>query len=118
MITLTPDAAKQIRIAAEQSDATHLALRLAAKEKPDGSLNYGMGFDEIKDDDMVFDCEGIDVIFAPQYGHLLNGATLDFVELNPGEFNFVFLNPNDANYTPSSEGSAGGCGSGGCSGCH
>ena len=31
---------------------------------------------------------------------LLEGTTLDYVELEPGEHQFIFMNPNDANYTP------------------
>ena len=31
---------------------------------------------------------------------MLRGATLDFVELEPGDFQFIFLNPNDPNYVP------------------
>lgn len=114
MITVSPQAAKQIRLAAEQGGMEHLSLRLAATKKPDGSLDYGMGFDEVKDDDMVFNCEGIEVVFAPQYGPLLSQAVLDYVELSPGEYHFIFMNPNDANYTPSAEG---GCGSGSCGSC-
>lgn len=119
MITLTIEAAKQIRTAAEQGEAKGMALRLAAKKNPDGSLDYGMGFDEIKDDDMSFKCEGLDIIFAPEYGPLLNGSTLDFVELEPNNYSFIFMNPNDANYTPpGEENSGGGCGGGGCNSCH
>ena len=43
-------------------------------------------------------------------------TVLDFVELNPGEFNFVFIPPNH----PSSGGGSvttTGCGSGGCGSC-
>ena len=33
---------------------------------------------------------------------LLEGTTIDYVELEPGEFQFIFMNPNDANYSPPS----------------
>ena len=118
MITVTAPAAKQIKKAAQDGNMEGMPLRLAAKKNPDGSIEYGMGFDDEHDDDMSFHCEGVEVIFAPQYGPLLSGAVLDFVELDSGEHHFVFLNPNDANYTPPREdgGSNGGCGcgSGGC----
>ena len=100
MITLTPQAAKQVLIAAEQGDAAKLSLRIAAKKNPDGSIDYGMGFDEASDEDMMFKCEGIAVIVAPEYGPLLDGTVIDFVELEPGKHHFIFMNPNDANYTP------------------
>lgn len=120
MITLTPEAAKQIRIAAEQGGMDNLALRLAARPSQQGGLEYGMGFDESSDDDLSFDCEGVTVVFEPQYGPMLSGAVIDFVEIEPGQFNFIFMNPNDANYMPSGGGgcgsgsSGGGCSSGGC----
>jgi iron-sulfur cluster assembly protein len=31
---------------------------------------------------------------------LLTGATLDFVEINPGEWRFIFINPNDPSHKP------------------
>jgi len=41
------------------------------------------------------------VIFIdPQSHELLEDATLDFVELEPGQFNFIFMNPLDPNYSP------------------
>ena len=47
MFTVTPEAAKQIELAVQNSDAQDMALRIAAKRNPDGSVEYGMGFDEI-----------------------------------------------------------------------
>jgi len=118
MITLTPEAVKQVRKAAEEGDVSGMALRLAAKKNPDGTIEYGMGFDHTEEDDMVFTFEDVEVVLHPQYGPLLSGATLDFVELNPGEFRFIFLNPNDANYTPpGTRKEEEDCGSGSCGGC-
>jgi iron-sulfur cluster assembly protein len=125
MIKLTAEAARQIIAAAEQGQMTHLSLRLAARRGADGAIEYGMGFDEVKDEDLSFNCEGIEVIMDPQFEGLLNGATLDFVELEPGDFRFIFLNPNDPHFAPPGEGAeqggcgssgntGGGCGSGGC----
>lgn len=119
MITVTPEAQKQIRIAAEQGGVPGLSLRLAAKRNPDGSFDYGMGFDEVNDEDMAYAFGPIEVIFDAEYGPMLNGATLDYVEIEPGQFSFIVLNPNDPHYVaPGSD--AGGCGSGSCGsgGCH
>ena len=46
MFTLTTAAARQIQLAARSSDAEEMALRIAAKIDPDGSTQYGMGFDD------------------------------------------------------------------------
>ena len=44
--------------------------------------------------------EGVQIVMAPEFVPLLDAATLDFVELEPGDAQFIFLNPNDATYTP------------------
>lgn len=117
MITLTPAAIEQIMNSAEQSGIDESVLRLAAKKNPDGTIDYGMGFDEAKDDDLAFKFKTVTVVFNGEYGPLLNGATIDYVELENGQMHFIFLNPNDANYTPPGSDNGGGCSSGGCSGC-
>lgn len=118
MITLTPAAIEQVMASAEQSGVKEAVLRLAAKKNPDGTMQYGMGFDESSDDDLAFKFKDVTVVFSGEYGPLLNGTTIDFVELEQGQHSFIFLNPNDANYTPpGSESSGGGCSSGGCSSC-
>ena len=106
MFTVTPAAAEQILRAAEVED-DEPALRVAAKIDDDGALVYGMGFDEERENDIVFDCEGLQILISPRSQELLEGATLDFVELKPGEFQFMFVNPNEPNCAPP----GGGCGS-------
>ena len=122
MITLTPAAVEQVRKSAQESQADGMALRLAARKNTDGSIDYGMGFDAPKEEDLLFKFDGLEVVMGGEYGPLLNGTTVDFVELDAGQFNFIFMNPNDANYTPpgdnSGSNSGGGCGSGGCSSCN
>ncbi len=122
MIRITPQAAEQIRAAAQQGGMEELALRIAARESDDGSIEYGMGFDEAGELDIHVPCEGIDVVVAPVSEPLLQGAVLDFVEIEPGDFRFIFLNPNDPYYERPDETagcaprSCGGCGSGGSCG--
>lgn len=117
MITVTPEAAKQILLAAEQSGTQGMALRLAARPSANGGLEYGMGFDEAQDEDLSFKCEGVEVVLEPQYGPLLSGTVIDYVELEPGQFHFIFMNPNDSNCSSGSDSQGGGgCGGGGCGG--
>jgi iron-sulfur cluster assembly protein len=103
MFKVTPQAAEQVRVAAEQSGTAGMALRLAAQQRPDGSIDYRMGFDEGTDDDIRFNTEGVEIVMAPEFVPLLDSATLDFVELEPGESQFIFLNPQDASYVPPAE---------------
>ena len=95
MFKMTPAAAEQISIAAEMQD-DHPSLRVAAKIDDDGQMSYGMGFDEERESDIVIDCEGVQILISPMSDALLDEATLDFVELRPGEFQFIFINPKDA----------------------
>lgn len=100
MITITPEAAKQIRLSAQQGNTEGLPLRIAATKNEDGSLHYGLGFDDSKEDDIAVTSEGVKIIVSPLSGVLLQGTTLDFVELESGKRQFIFMNPNDPSYTP------------------
>ena len=114
MFTLTSAAARQIQQAANASETQEMALRIAAKVDADGSMQYGMGFDDPKDEDMKLDLEGVAVVIADEYQELLDDIVLDYVELEPGEFNFIFVNGRQTQDAPEPA-SGGGCGSGGCS---
>ena len=100
MLKLTDAAIKQIGIAAAQGGAEGLALRLAANRSDDGSINYLIGFDEPKEEDFKIESDGVTVVIEPEHINMLDGATMDFVELEPNDFRFIFLNPNDENYIP------------------
>lgn len=100
MFKVTAEAAKQIQHAAREGGIEGMALRMAAERKPDGSLHYIMGFDQRTDSDLSVISEGVEIVIAPAYKELLDGTTLDFVEIEAGDQRFIFLNPNDANYTP------------------
>ena len=115
MFTLTSAAARQIQQAASASETQDMALRIAAKVDADGSMQYGMGFDDPKDEDMKLDLEGVAVVIADEYQGLLDDIVLDYVELEPGEFNFIFVNGRQSQGAPEQT-SPGSCGGGGCSG--
>ena len=95
MFTLTTSAAQQIQQAAASSGAQEMALRIAAKIDPDGSKQYGMGFDDPTEEDMKLDLKGVAVVIAGESQVLLADTVLDYVELNPGEFNFIFIDARD-----------------------
>ncbi len=112
MFNLTPAAAEQIaRAAAEQPDRQRM-LRVAAKhDEVDDELVYGMGFDEEREDDLVLDANGIVILISPLSQPLLENTTLDFSEVQPGEFQFIF---RSGCTTPAATKGCGSCG-GGCS---
>ncbi len=100
MITLTPPAAAQILASARQADLPDACLRLAARLADDGAIEYGMGFDAKSDGDVEVVIGDVKLLVANGCVELLTGATLDYVELNPGEFRFIFVNPNDPSHKP------------------
>lgn len=103
MITVSPAAAEQIRKSAEETDSEGMCLRVAARVTPDEALDYGMGFDEPREDDMRNTSEGIDIVVAPSSADLLHGTHIDYVQLETGEYNFIFQNPNDPAHKPVKE---------------
>ena len=100
MITITPEAAEQINLSREQSNAGNLMLRIAIEHQQDGSFHYIMGFDgQQRAGDQVLDAEGGRLVIDADSAPLAKGMMLDYVELNE-RMEFVFMNPNDPNYKP------------------
>jgi iron-sulfur cluster assembly protein len=112
MFSLTPTASREILAAVARSDATGMALRVAARRSADGSIEYGMGFDEPREGDMPLQVFGVDLVIAPPSQPMLEDIVLDFVELEPGQFNFIFRPESEAADRPAKA-----CGNGGCTGC-
>ena len=100
MLKISESAANHIQEQIKQANADNLSLRIAAKTNQDGSFEYGMGFDEVKDDDLVSNQYGVELVFDKQSHELLEDATMDYVQLDDGQMGFVFLNPLDPNYIP------------------
>jgi len=93
MITVTPQAAAQIL-----KSASGAGLRLAARLDDKGVVEYGMGFDDKAPEDVEVASNGVTILVSPGSVELLTGATLDYVELNPGEWRYIFVNPNDPSH--------------------
>ena len=97
MFSITENAARQIHTSAKESNIETLILRMAAKTNKDGSIEYGMGFDELKEGDIKITCEDIEIVIDPNSNELLEYTSMDYVELEPGQFNFIFQNSLDPN---------------------
>jgi iron-sulfur cluster assembly protein len=100
IISITPFAAAQIRLSADQGGLHRLPLRIVPTRNEDGSIDYRMGFDERSVEDLLIRVGDVSLVISPADKPLLAGAELDFVEINPGESQFIFKNPNDATYRP------------------
>ncbi len=101
MITITPQAAEQIlKSAQQQADLKEASLRLVARLDEKGTIEYGMGFDAKAEGDAEVVAGEVKVLVSAGCVELLSGATLDYVEINPGEQRFIFINPNDPSHKP------------------
>lgn len=96
MITITQAAAQQIRKSAAESGVETPLLRVAAKLAADGSVEFGMGFDQSRPGDTTAEVEGVHILVAPPSRELVEGVVLDFVEVAPGDLRFVFAQPGGA----------------------
>ncbi len=119
MLTVTPCAAQELIAAAARSNAAGMALRVAARQIADGSIEYGMGFDDEGDDDTPAVFNGLKVVVASPSQMLLEDTVLDFVEIEPGRHDFVFIPAPEMTRAASGCATAapkasGGCGNGGC----
>lgn len=119
MFNVSPAAAAELLAAAARSDADGMALRVAARALADGSIEYGMGFDDERENDECAEYNGLTVLLGAKSRPYLAGTLLDYAEVEPGRFDFVFV-PTDepadagADRTPAA---GGGCGAGGCNRC-
>jgi iron-sulfur cluster assembly protein len=105
MIIITPAAADQIKVSAQQGKLEGMPMRIAARRQADGSIHYGMGFDDqSQEGDLRIHSEGVEIVVAMASQPLVDGMTVDYVEIEPGTNQFIFLNPNDANYIPPEKG--------------
>lgn len=115
MINLTKTAAEQITQAARESGAENMGLRIAAKVNDAGMLEFGMGFDDERGNDTIVESFGVTLLVHSNSAQYLEGVTIDFAEVSPGESRFVFMMPEQGGGScGSNSGEGGGCGTGGC----
>jgi len=93
-ITVTDSAVRQIARLIEQEAGDGLFLRVAVSGGGCSGFQYGFTFDdEIRDDDKVFERDGVKVVVDEVSLDLLAGAEVDFVEDLIGSA-FQIRNPN------------------------
>ena len=99
MIKITDAAAAQIKIAANNPVAENMILRIAAKRNNDDSITFGMGFDQEREADEQVIVNSIELLIAKPSLPFIQGVTLDYVEVEPGDVRFIFIPPNSAQAT-------------------
>lgn len=95
MISVTPEAAAQIRLSASQGGMENMPLRIAVTSQQDGSFHYALGFDDNKHEgDQTFQSEGLNIVVAPPSLDKISGTVIDYVDIE-GNMEIIFINPND-----------------------
>lgn len=93
-ITLTEGAVKQLtRIQQDQQVPADYGLRVGVKGGGCSGFSYVLGFDKVKENDELFEINGIKVLMQKSHAIYLLGMEIDWVEgLN--NRGFSFNNPN------------------------
>lgn len=93
-IELTQAAAEHVNKMLQQR-GKGLGLRLATKKSGCTGFSYVVDYaDEINDDDVTFETQGVKVIVSPEHLQQLDGMTIDFQKNNMINRGFDFINPN------------------------
>lgn len=93
-ITLTEGAIRQLaRIREEEGVPAEYGLRVGVKGGGCSGFSYVLGFDEVKDNDSVYEIGGFKVLMQKAHAIYLLGMEIDWLEglSNRG---FTFNNPN------------------------
>ena len=94
-IKLTPAAIDAMRDASSEESA--LGVRLAVVGGGCSGYSYNMDFidnlEDIDDDDIVVDSDGLVVVVDPHTAGMLNGTTVDYI-VTAMSRGFSFINPN------------------------
>lgn len=92
-ITLTDKAAGKIGELLGQGDAEGQALRVAVRGGGCSGFQYALAFDRAKDDDHVFEVDGVAVVVDKVSMQFVFGSEVDYVEGLQGA-GFQVNNPN------------------------
>jgi iron-sulfur cluster assembly accessory protein len=93
-ISLTETAAEKIRtLLSGQEDGESQALRVAVRGGGCSGFQYALAFDQVKDDDHVFEDRGVAVIVDKVSMQFVFGSEVDYVEGLQGA-GFQVNNPN------------------------
>src|SRR5438034_7872917 len=94
VVGLTDRAAQHIKtLLAREKESAGKALRVFIEGGGCSGMQYGMVFDDKRDEDFSAECHGVPVLVDPFSANYLRGSVIDFKdELNAGGFKIA--NPN------------------------
>ena len=95
IMTITDNAATQIKALLAQTDDTVIGLRIGVKARGCSGMAYDMQYaTDAKTQDELVEDKGVKVYVDPQSIMFLLGTEIDYVK-NEFEEGFVFSNPNE-----------------------
>jgi len=120
MITVTEEAATEIKNLIESENKVDCKLRVWVAGGGCSGLSYGMALDdnEPEEDDQIFESSGVKILVDSLSLAHMDGSTVQYVNDSPMNAGFKIENPNAVSTCGcgssfQTEGS-GGCGSGSC----
>jgi iron-sulfur cluster insertion protein len=94
VFAISDNAAKRIAILVSMEKTPNMRLRVAVSGGGCSGFQYGFSLDnELKDDDLLYEKNGIEVVVDEVSLDLLKGSELDFKEDLIGSY-FAMTNPN------------------------
>ncbi len=120
LITVTPAALAQLRVAITAADEPDIALRAAARRADSGEIEFGMGLDEPREQDTQIALDDVvTLLVSAASRELIAGTWIDYLEVAPGEKRFVFFKPEapDPAASAAAPRAEAACGCGGTGGC-
>lgn len=94
-ITFSELGAQKVRefLASQNADVTTSGLRVGVKGGGCSGFQYQLAFDEKRDEDIVFEDHGLQLLVDPQSLAYVDGSQIDYVESLQGA-GFQVSNPN------------------------
>ena len=94
-ISFTEQGAQKVRefLASQDADITTAGLRVGVKGGGCSGFQYQLAFDERRDDDVVFEDHGLQLLVDPQSLSYVDGSQIDYVDSLQGA-GFNVVNPN------------------------
>lgn len=93
IITVTENAAEEIKNALKQPENAGKILRIFVEQGGCSGMQYSMTFDEKRPDDLAAEMHGVSVVVDPFSAEYLRGTVVDFSDALTGG-GFKLSNPN------------------------
>jgi len=93
VICLTEEAASQVKALLAAESQNGKSLRVYVEDGGCSGLQYGLTFDEKRENDLIMDCFGVSVFVDPSSANYLQGSVVDFSDSLTGG-GFKISNPN------------------------